>query len=463
MLVTSLAPGARFSEVCETLVVSAHGCLLRSPMKLETGVPVHLHSEEGRQTMAQVVFCQPMGPNQQGWRLGARLDKPENFWGLKACPDDWTGSVTKATISNDKFASALRPATTAGSQSQPAAAVRAELEKIQRQISDEHLRSLIAGLVQPLQQEIADLREKLSHAEPKRSRFEVSLSHIPPELEEQLEQRLRKDLTTQVLAQTREQSAQVLEEAKTAISQKTDASHNEFRQQAAQQVQAVEQRAQRLSVELTEGIRQNLRTGLGELHQQVVEAGNRLERRSEDLLQALRYSLGEEIEAYRREMQQAQGTVASESARLQAQVADLDGRIAKLDETTLRLEADFDQRLEQMTDNTLGAAKAHLDGTAEQILRDLAARSTKELSHQVDEACNHLQIIQKGIQASASEALRNQVAEAVRSFEQSMHALAEQSVDRWRVTLANGLNSVARNLGDQFHLEAGNGSGRGSD
>ena len=75
VLVTSLAPGARFSEICETLVVNAHGCAIRSPMKLETGVPVHLHSEEGRQIKAQVVSCQPMGPNQSGWRLGARLER----------------------------------------------------------------------------------------------------------------------------------------------------------------------------------------------------------------------------------------------------------------------------------------------------------------------------------------------------------------------------------------------------
>ena len=89
ILVTSLEPGAHFSEICETLVVSAHGCSMRSPMRLEAGVPVHLHSKEGRQTMAQVVDCQPMGSDQQGWRLGARLDEPENFWGLKACPEDW--------------------------------------------------------------------------------------------------------------------------------------------------------------------------------------------------------------------------------------------------------------------------------------------------------------------------------------------------------------------------------------
>ena len=40
--------------------------------------------------MAYVVDCQPMGSGQHGWQFGARLDRPGNFWGLEACPEDWT-------------------------------------------------------------------------------------------------------------------------------------------------------------------------------------------------------------------------------------------------------------------------------------------------------------------------------------------------------------------------------------
>ena len=38
--VTSLEPSAPFSEICETLVVSAHGCAIFSPTRLEAGIPV---------------------------------------------------------------------------------------------------------------------------------------------------------------------------------------------------------------------------------------------------------------------------------------------------------------------------------------------------------------------------------------------------------------------------------------
>src|SRR6202030_3092289 len=96
ILVTSLDPGSNFSEVCETLVVSAHGCAMRAPMKLEAGVPLHFHSQEGRETTAQVVYCQAIGPARQSWMLGARFDRPQNFWGLQTCPKDW--AKTPATV-----------------------------------------------------------------------------------------------------------------------------------------------------------------------------------------------------------------------------------------------------------------------------------------------------------------------------------------------------------------------------
>ena len=34
-----------------------------------------------------------MGAGQQGWQLAATLDRPENFWGLETCPEDWARLV----------------------------------------------------------------------------------------------------------------------------------------------------------------------------------------------------------------------------------------------------------------------------------------------------------------------------------------------------------------------------------
>jgi len=79
--VTTLA-GAPFSGVCKTLVVNAHGCALQSPVKFDAGIPLRFHSNDGRETTAHVVTCHPIGPDNRAWILGARLDRPENFWRL---------------------------------------------------------------------------------------------------------------------------------------------------------------------------------------------------------------------------------------------------------------------------------------------------------------------------------------------------------------------------------------------
>ena len=85
VLVTSLE-GKHFSDVCETLVVNAHGCAILTGVKLENGIPLHFHSKEGRETTARVVSCQPIDSDHRNWRLAAKLDRPENFWGLRDCP-----------------------------------------------------------------------------------------------------------------------------------------------------------------------------------------------------------------------------------------------------------------------------------------------------------------------------------------------------------------------------------------
>jgi len=181
ILVTSLQPESDFSEVCETLVVNAHGCAIRSSMKLEPGAPVQFQSKEGRWTMAHIVDCQPMDSGQQGWKLGAMLDEPHNFWGLERCPEDW---ARLPEVSSSTAQKRVRNAPPANGE----------------------LKAIVGELVAPLQAEVVKLRQKLAQAQPKRSQFDISLTHIPPEVEEKLWVRLREDLGAQVLQQTRQQS-----------------------------------------------------------------------------------------------------------------------------------------------------------------------------------------------------------------------------------------------------------------
>jgi len=73
--VTSLA-GTYFSDVCKTLVVNAHGCAVLSPVKFDAGIPLRFKNRDGRETTAKVVSCQPAGPDNLIWKLGAKLDRP---------------------------------------------------------------------------------------------------------------------------------------------------------------------------------------------------------------------------------------------------------------------------------------------------------------------------------------------------------------------------------------------------
>ena len=197
--VTSLEPNPKFSEVCETLVVSAHGCALRFPVQLDAGSALRLHNRGGRETTAYVVFCQPMGSDGQGFRLGAQLDRPENFWGLESYPDDWKvleipapapqqsrKKLSAKTIVVDQPVDQPRVEQSMVQQPPvPSRASREVLAKIEEQLSEDRLRGVLATLVRPLQEEVSELRDKLAN-NAKRNRFEVSLGYIPPELEEKL-------------------------------------------------------------------------------------------------------------------------------------------------------------------------------------------------------------------------------------------------------------------------------------
>jgi hypothetical protein len=429
---------------------------MRSPVRLDAGVPVRFQSEEGRETMAHVVACQPMS-DQPGWMLGVKLDRPENFWGLRPCPEEWVGLLQKPAPAAQRAGRKLS-VVNSDAVHQPLApdppTLSVVFDKIERQLSDGHLKTILAELVKPLHAEVTDIREKLTKAESKHSRFEVSLSQIPPELEEQLWVRLRRDLGTQALQQTQEQATQVLGAAKVSIDEKITTAQDEFRQRLLQELQTVEQRAQVLSLDMGDSVRQQLRAGLEKFQQQALDAGSRLDRRSEEHLQALQQRLGEEHDAYRKEVEQVQAAVESKAARLDAHVAELGSRTGNLDESVRRLESNLDDHLEQIASEIVSGARTELEKASGVVLKDLKTHGAVELGSQLDGARGRLSNIQKEIEVSISESLKAQVAEAVQAFEQTMEELAEHSVGRWRLALAKDLNSVATLLGEKIRSEA---------
>jgi len=446
ILVTGAEPDAHFSELCETLVVSPYGCSMRSPVKLGPGSHVHFQSKEGRRTLAHIVDCQPMELGQQGWRLGAKLDRPENFWNLETYPADWTQLPDAPRLVEHV---ARKTSVPKGGPSPDHAAVG----QIQEQISDEHLRSIVSELVRPLHAEVASLQQQLAQSDAKRSRFDISLTHIPEEVEEKLWVRLREDLGTQVLHQTREQSEQLLGAAKVAIEKKMVETEVEFRQHVTRELKTVEQRAQGFAEQIDETVEKHLHSGVEQLQKRAAEAETHLTQESDQLLRYLLQRLGEEHNVHRREVQKLQNALASEMTRLQSQVSELDGRVAGVDESARQLEADLDTRLTQVADEIAASTQNRLKSATETALAEFGNRGARVSAEQLAEACERLKTTQQGIEANVVTLLRAQVTETLLSFGQTMEALAQDSVERWRLALARDLGSVAKILGEQVRSE----------
>ena len=454
ILVTSLEPGTHFSEVCETLVVSAHGCAMRSRVKLDAGVPLHLHSRDGREATGQVVYCQPIGSNTHTWKLGARLDRPDNFWGLPDYPQDWAALLAAPSAAPvlPEPRPSRAPLASAGSRNDSAELI---LDPASASPSEDDLKNLIREAVRPLQAEIVALKEKLARQDANRSRFEVSLSSIPPELEQQLEARLHKDLGPKVLNEARQQSADLLRAAQATIEQRTVQAYEGFVKRVGDELHAVEQRAQDIAGHISENVRQQIALGLREFQKKVAEGDDHLRGLTGQLFEFLQQKLQEEHNTRHVELEQVRAAVASESRRLHEHIDYLDGRIRKLDECARSLESGLDARLKQMSDETVSRMRGELESAAESILKELTSRAVETLGNQLDEACGNMKIVQKGIVTSASDSMKVEARNALEAYERSIDQQAEIALDRWRQIIAGGLNGLVKSLGDQFRMETG--------
>jgi len=443
--VTSMDSDAEFSEICETLVVSAHGCALRFPVKLDTGSALRLHRRGGREATAYVVFCQPIGSDGQSFRLGAQLERPENFWGLESYPDDWNvvemtsqKSVVKAPVSIPPVQS------TQGWDTR-----REILDKIEEKLSEERLRTVLVRLVEPLQVEVAELRDKLS-TNGRRNRFEVSLGYIPPELEEKLWERLRRDLGGRVLQQLQEQSAEILGSTKATVEQKIGTAMSEFRQGLAAEVHSVEQRAKALSAEMSGATQQQVRVGIEKLQRHALDTGAHLEGHGEKLARSLERQLAEAHEGYRHSFEQMQVAGETKAAKVRAEVAELVKRIGTLNDSVRRLESELDAHLVGMAGEIVSGAEGQIDSAAAQALKNLHARAANEIEARLSEMCGHLRTIQNRIEESFAGSVAAQGEGAALSIVEKFEELAEKATAKWRIALAKDLNSVAEAVGRQM-------------
>jgi hypothetical protein len=116
--VTSLDPKIKFTENCNTVTVSAHGCGIISPKKLATGTRISLEIVADKQSAsARVLEVVPLDDNGTSWLLGLEMEKPGNFWGIKYAPTDWAEEEPSAQTAS---ITAPAPATSAPKPPAPA-------------------------------------------------------------------------------------------------------------------------------------------------------------------------------------------------------------------------------------------------------------------------------------------------------------------------------------------------------
>ena len=451
VVVTSLEPDKPFSEICETLVVNAHGCVMYSPKKVDAGVSVQFKRKEGRATMAYVVDCQPMGSGQQGWQLGARLDRPGNFWGLEACPEDWI-QLVDADV-------ARKPATRDDKGRDQAGTslklVRDKSFTIKRSRSQSFVRRNSAAVAR----RSSRAQRKVSKGGAKRSQFDISLTHIPPEVEEKLWIRLRDDLGAQVLQQTRQQSEQVMEATKEAIGKKIREAQNEFRVHVTQELEKVEQQAHTLSEEISGTVGEHLNSGTERFQKHVSDSAARVQHQGEEHFDLCNNGWVKSMppiegRCSRSRHPQRPSLQGCKPRSLVSAHASPNWTIPRC-----RLESGMDARLSQMANDAISGARIQLETQVDVVLKELGSRNAKELGIQLDDACGKLKTVQKGIETSVSELVRTQIAATLLSFGETMDALAKDSVGRWRVALSKDLDSVAKILGGQFQMEGSSDAG----
>jgi exonuclease VII small subunit len=458
ILVTTL-DGTQFSEVCKTLVVNAHGCAIVSPVKFETGVPLRFHTKQGREATAHVVSCQPIGSDNQTWRLGAKLERPENFWELSNCPEDWALQAAPRSSTPQPVSPHAVNLVTSNVPGQVSQSPEVILDLVARRL-EAPLRRMVSESISPLQAQVTELKEALARRAANPSRFEVSLSSIPAELQEQLETRLRKDIAPTVLEDSRQQYAHLLDTAKTAIDKTTNASYDEFLRRAGEELKAVEKRAQAISVHITAEAQEHFRGALEEFHQKVFEGGNSLKRLSEELLAFVQTNVNDEHNARRGDLEQLRALLASESSRLHKQIEDMDNRILRLNESTRSLESGLDKRLNEMCSITVKDARSGLESIASEILKELTGRGLKIAGDQMDEANVNMALVQKNTVESASQLINAEAKNALREFQQSMQMTTKDSLEQWHHKLAEGLRALASSLGQKFESAADLGENR---
>lgn len=364
-MVTSLKSSVAFSECCDPVSVNSQGCAMYSATQIAVGTPVLMRLQTGAEATGQVAFCKASPSNDKLWGVGIVLDRPGNFSGLDpAHPKErMDGDDAADVLLNDKeIGEGVAKIPESGSISDMP---RAEADTMRVELLVEMRKEMHAMLTDAgaqLQEELQTQRKNTTIAEGLlRDAADVrSVAAREQSLSETFDRKIT-DRVENALQQIEVHIDTLLRQARSEseqLQQQLRIGGDEMDRQVHQSVSAQFEKAQRHFCEVANKYFEEKRQG-------IADATTSMAKASDEIYSALQERLRKEFDGKQEIVDSNQNTIATELARLQAQVRNVDDRTARLDKLSLQLEADFSGRLDQTVSETITQARtsmAHLLG-----------------------------------------------------------------------------------------------------
>ena len=325
--------------------------------KITVGTPVLLRLESGKEATGQVAFCKGSPTDNKLWGVGVVLNERGNFWGFNPCPEDWLVSNEDAAASPDDRGISSNVGNIPESKRTrdiihaEAGTLRVELREQMRKEMDAILTDARASVQESLADTLQSLPETLDRK-------------VTEGVENALQQVEDRMNTLTRLAQSEAEQLQ----------QKLRSSADELEGQVQQAFSGELEKAQ-------QQFREVANTCVEEKKQEIADATASMRQASDQVYCALQQRLENEFEGKQEIIGSLQHAITTEEARLREEVGNVDDRIAKLEEFSTQLEANFSGRLDQTVSETIAQGRTSLEKSLGELRNEQMGMARTEMEN----------------------------------------------------------------------------------
>jgi hypothetical protein len=379
LLVNSLKASVHFSEYCLPLSVDAQRCAMYSEKEIAVGTPVVLRLETGAEATGQIVFCKASPSNNKLWSLGAILDKPESLRELNPRGKASAAGNPSPVISADKIGISASIARVPESDriadsilSEPDTTDTKPLEKMRQEMD-----AIVTDAQAKFGEEVQAQRKNTLHSEvllQEAAAIRESLTSIHQSLWEKLDRKIA-DGVDNALQQIEVRMSTLMGQAQSEsekLEQQLRFAGNEIHVLVHQSVSAALERSQCQLSEVASKHSLDRR-------KEISDATRLLGQDSDQIFSAVRNRLEKEFAEKQEIITSIQNELAIEGGRFQAQVRNVDDRIAKSEGLAIQVEADFSSRLDGIVSERFTQARTGMELLLAQIRNEQLGQASKEV------------------------------------------------------------------------------------